>query len=117
MAKRPNKPADAGQASGDVEHLQPDQATLQLPEVKDIPGQEYIHVPPGGILADDTVSSEDEEEKSVLDDTTDEDIIQDNRESKEFPPGSLPMDEDDRNILKNSLEDSDTDGDPLNESS
>jgi hypothetical protein len=35
--------------------------TLDLPDVKDIPGQEHIYPPPLGELADTTISSADEE--------------------------------------------------------
>ena len=46
----------------DEEHLKPDEATLDLPDVTDIPGQEHITVPAFGELGDTTASSEDEED-------------------------------------------------------
>jgi len=46
----------------DEERLKPDEAILDLPEVKDIPGQEHITVPPLGELGDVTASSDDEED-------------------------------------------------------
>ena len=57
----------------DREKLKPDEATLDLPEVRDIPGQEHIHVPPLGELADTTISSADEEGAGLLDDLNDPD--------------------------------------------
>lgn len=57
----------------DTEKLRPDETTIDLPEVKDIPGQEHIHVPPLGELADTTISSDDEEGVGILDDLNDED--------------------------------------------
>ena len=44
---------------------------MDMPEVKDIPGQEHIHVPPLGALADVTISSADEEGEGILDDLED----------------------------------------------
>ena len=94
---------------------QEDETTIELPELKDIPGQEHIHVPPAGIMADETASSDDEEGNSVLDDPTDEDILGEKEDSDDFPSNTYPLDEDDRNIKKLALEDKDDDGDLLNE--
>lgn len=44
---------------------------MDMPEVKDIPGQEHVHVPPLGELADTTASSADEEGYGVLDELED----------------------------------------------
>ena len=52
----------------DQERLRPDEATIDMPEVRDIPGQEHVHVPPLGELADTTASSADEEGEGLLDD-------------------------------------------------
>lgn len=57
----------------DNERLRPDETTIDLPEVRDIPGQEHIHVLPLGELADTTISSDDEEGVGILDDLNDED--------------------------------------------
>jgi hypothetical protein len=51
----------------DEARLQPDEATLDLPDVKDIPGQEFIHPPAMGELADTTISSADEEGDGLFD--------------------------------------------------
>ncbi len=50
----------------DEETRKPETFIMDLPEVKDIPGQEHIHVPPLGELADTTISSDDEEGISVF---------------------------------------------------
>ena len=42
--------------------------TIDLPDVKDIPGQEHIHPLPLGEIADTTISSDDEEGVGILDD-------------------------------------------------
>jgi len=57
---------DLKDSKRDEERLQPDQAALDLPEARDIPGQEHIHVPPMGEVADITISSVDEEADELL---------------------------------------------------
>jgi hypothetical protein len=52
----------------DRERLQPDEASFELPDVKDIPGQEFVHAPPMGAFADTTISSADEEGEGVFED-------------------------------------------------
>jgi hypothetical protein len=52
----------------DQERLQPEETTIDLPEVKDIPGQEHIHPPMMGEMADTTASSADEEGEGLFDD-------------------------------------------------
>ena len=104
----------------DQQRLKPDQATLDLPEVKDIPGQEHIHVPPLGDLADVTVSSADEEGKGVLDEVpitrkdNDANVTEEEKEllqaSAEFTP-----EEEEINLRKALPDNKDSDGDLLNE--
>src|ERR1044072_9580141 len=65
---------DLPDSEKDKEKLQPDEATLNLPDVKDIPGQENIHVPDMREMADTTISSDDEEGIGVFNDESDEDI-------------------------------------------
>jgi hypothetical protein len=67
---------DLTESKRDKKLLEPDEATLDLPEVKDIPGQEHVRPLPAGEMADTTISSADEEANDLLD--TDEDIILDN---------------------------------------
>lgn len=58
---------------------------MDLPEAKDIPGQEHIHVPPLGELADTTISSADEEGENVFNDTDETNEIEGtNREGEEL---------------------------------
>jgi hypothetical protein len=52
---------DLPDSARDQERLKPDKAILDLPDVNDIPGQEHIHPPSLGELADTTISSDDEE--------------------------------------------------------
>lgn len=70
-----NSLADLPESKRDKELLKPDEATLDLPDVKDIPGQEHVRPLPAGEMADTTISSADEEGNGLLD--TDEDIVLD----------------------------------------
>lgn len=65
-------PNDLPDSPNDQEKLQPEETTLDLPDVGDIPGQENVHVPPLGMLADTTISSSDEEGDDVFDEEGDE---------------------------------------------
>jgi hypothetical protein len=56
-----DKNQDLKDSKRDEERLKPDEATLDLPDVNEIPGQEHIHVAPLGEIADITISSADEE--------------------------------------------------------
>ena len=53
--------SDLPDSEKDKKNLQPDEAILDLPDVKDIPGQEFVHVPDLKEMADTTISSDDEE--------------------------------------------------------
>jgi len=61
-----NKLSDLKDSKRDEEKLKQDEATLDLPEVKDIPGQENITVPNFKEMADTTISSDDEEGTDIL---------------------------------------------------
>ncbi len=52
----------------DQDRLKPEEVTIDLPDVKDIPGQEFVHAPPLGMLADTTISSADEEGEGLFED-------------------------------------------------
>jgi hypothetical protein len=64
MAK--NKLSDIKDSKRDEEKLKQDEATLDLPDVKDIPGQENITPPDFKEMADTTISSDDEEGTDIL---------------------------------------------------
>lgn len=53
---------DLTDSPSDIERLKPEKTTIDLPDVSDIPGQEHVHVPPIGDLADTTIASDDEED-------------------------------------------------------
>lgn len=66
-----NERADSSQdltdSPADIEKMKSETVIMDLPEVKDIPGQEHVHVMPLGELADTTISSDDEEGADILD--------------------------------------------------
>ena len=113
---------DLPESRRDKELLKPDEGTLDLPEVKDIPGQEHVRPLPAGEMADTTISSADEEANELLD--TDNDILID----KELNVTSTERDLlrrssesmatlDDEQLHAADLDNTDDDGEQLNESS
>ena len=112
----------------DQERLRSEEVTIDLPEVKDIPGQEHVHVPPLGELADTTISSDDEEGTGLLDELngeeddsliktgTDTDITAAERETLERSDNYTPT-RDEENLQRASMDNKDFEGDALNESS
>lgn len=118
--KRRNETADLPETENDKKQLQPDEATLDLPEVKDIPGQEHVRPFLPGEMADTTISSADEEGNKLLD--TDEDILADNgtnvtnieRDLLQRSSESMST-ADDEQLNLATLDNTDEDGTPLNE--
>ena len=82
--KWPNEDDDLTDSASDQERLKPEVTTIDLPDVSDIPGQENIHVPPLGELADVTISSDDEED-ILSGDTLDGDPGEDNNDTIGIP--------------------------------
>jgi hypothetical protein len=74
-----NRNSDLQDSPRDAERLRGEEATIDMPEVKDIPGQEHVKVPRIGEMADTTISSADEEGDGVLDELNqgeeDDDVI------------------------------------------
>jgi hypothetical protein len=112
---------DLPETNDDKKHLQPDEAELDLPEVKDIPGQEHIRPLPAGEMADTTISSADEEVEDLLD--TDEDkilahydtnVTAEEKELLQQSSESMAT-EDDLDARGARVDSKDEDGTPLNE--
>jgi hypothetical protein len=95
--------------------------TIDLPEVKDIPGQENLKPPRLGELADTTASSDDEEGDDILeqDDLLDPDsnVSRGERVALSRAAGSREIETEDDVINEAALDSTDDDGDPLNEGS
>jgi hypothetical protein len=113
---------DLPETDNDKKQLQPDEATLDLPEVKDIPGQEHVRPFLPREMADTTISSADEEGKDLLD--TDEDILMDKETNVSGSERDLLQRStesmstaDDEQLNYAAVDNTDEDGEPLNERS
>lgn len=103
----------------------PDEIILDMPEVKDIPGQEHIRPPRINEMADTTPSSADEEGEGILDDLNKEDRIEEivdnesdvtEEEIDLLEKSDRPVTEETEDLEKLALDNSD-DEDLLNEES
>jgi len=118
--KKPVK-TDLSDSPDDQKHLHPDKGTMDLPDVKDIPGQEHVRPLPAGEMADTTISSSDEEGAGILDDE-DDDLRSDN-EANVSPLERELLDQtsqsmgtpDDRALRQAHVDTTDEEGEPLNE--
>jgi hypothetical protein len=109
--------ADLTDPERDKERMQPEETTLDLPGVEDIPGQEHIHVPKMKEFHDTTISSDDEEGKGLFEEDlsdSDSDVTDEEIELLSRTEDSMSTidDEDRRNLM---LDNKDLDGDLLNE--
>jgi hypothetical protein len=120
--RKPGKKADQNtdlhDPVRDQEKLKNDEATLDLPDVKDIPGQEHIRVPHPGEYTDTTISSADEEGKDLW---SDEDITDSSsnvssieKELLEKSANEMPT-RDEQSLSQASLDATDNEGELLNE--
>jgi hypothetical protein len=117
-------PNDLPDSKRDMEQLEAEETYIDLPDVKDIPGQEFVNAPPAGILGDTTISSDDEEGKSVFDRDdsedlrrtgNDADVSRDERTALENIDFVPTRDAD--NLAKASMDNTDFEGERLNEKS
>ena len=125
-----NNPArdkmDLQDSERDKERLKPDETTIELPDVKDIPGQEFVQVPPLGMLADTTISSADEEGEGLFEDDeedetdivmgTENDITREEKETLERGETYMPT-RDEAYLQQATMDNTDFEGEPLNERS
>lgn len=125
--KKENSAGNTGlQDTGkDLTELQPATIIMDMPEVKDIPGQEHIHVPQFREMQDITISSAGEEGEGILDDLNTENnparidesanVTATEKKQLKKSAGHQPNAEtEDFNNM--ALDETDNDGDPLNES-
>ena len=103
----------------DQAYLKPEQTTIDLPDVKDIPGQEHVRPPRMREMEDITVSSADEEGDGLFDEenemSVDEaDVSETERGLLEHAADNSDSDEEleRRSVLPDAKDD---DGEPLNE--
>lgn len=74
LERNSSAPNDLPDSKKDREELETEETFMDLPDVKDIPGQEFINTPPMGALGDTTISSNDEEGTDVFDKDDDQDL-------------------------------------------
>jgi hypothetical protein len=116
--KKINRSSDLPETAKDKEELKSEETIINLPDVKDIPGQEHVHVPNNSELADTTISSSDEEGEDVWNDedvTEDSSNVSDDEKAiLEEAANDMPT-RDERQLREASLDSTDDDGTPLNE--
>ena len=116
-------PNDLPDSAEDRKKLEPEETRIDLPDVKDIPGQEFVNAPPLGMLGDTTISSDDEEGAGLFDDDDDDvrrtgndfDVSRDERKALEQTDYLPTRDED--NLKNARLDNVDFQNEPLNERS
>ena len=69
------KKTDLPDSEKDKKHLKSEEFKIDMPDAKDIPGQEHVHVPRPGEFADTTISSADEEGAGILDNPDEQDEV------------------------------------------
>ena len=74
IERNSSAPNDLPDSDKDKERLRPEQTTIDLPDVSDIPGQENIRPPSLGELDDTTISSADEEGDEIFEQEEDADV-------------------------------------------
>jgi hypothetical protein len=118
-SKNVKKAMDLSESADDKKHLRPETTILDLPEVKDIPGQEHVRPLPAGEMADTTISSADEEADHLFDDEDEElenNVNVSKQEADLLKRTSESMSTEDDLDLKNAgLDNADFEGTPLNE--
>ena len=116
---------DLQDSPGDKKEMQePEITVIDLPEVADIPDQEYIVPAPLREMADETVASADEEGDDLFGDNVDENIDENSdsnvseteKEDLEKTANDMPAG-DDINLREAALDNTDDEGTPLNEGS
>jgi hypothetical protein len=125
-----NEPArdqsDITDPERDRDRLKTDNTSIELPDVKDIPGQEFVHAPPMGAFADTTASSADEEGESVFEDDeedetdivlgTEADITAEDKIILETAEDYMPT-QDEEKLQQATMDHTDVQGEELNEQS
>jgi len=119
-AKKQRLKTDLPETKDDRAHLEPEETTLDLPDVKDIPGQEHIHVPNMKEFADTTISSDDEEGKAVFgeeesDLSGESNVTAEERQDLADAAQKTAGVKDDDNLRQAQLDNRDEEGELLNE--
>lgn len=118
-----SRPGDLPDSPADSDKLKVEETFIDLPDVKDIPGQEFVNAPPAGILGDTTISSDDEEGTSVFDRDDSEDLRAGNEadvskgERAALDNTDYMPTRDEDNLYRASMDNTDFQGERLNERS
>jgi hypothetical protein len=119
LEQRSSLPGDLPDSSEDRKKLNSEEGYIDLPDVKDIPGQEFVKAPPVGSLGDTTISSADEEGEAVFgrgketERGTDFNVSREERaalEDTEYMPTT-----DENNLRRARMDSTDFQNEPLNE--
>lgn len=117
-------PNDLPDSPRDREELTTEETYIDLPDVKDIPGQEFVNAPPVGSMGDTTISSADEEGTHVFDRDdsqdlrrggNDSDVSREERAALQQTDYMPTQDED--NLVNARMDNVDFQNEPLNERS
>jgi hypothetical protein len=120
MSKEKRKVDDLHDSVKDRKKLKEEETTIDLPDVKDIPGQEHVHPPKMEEYADVTISSADEEGENVWrnNPVNEENSDVSDIEKKLLDESALDMPTaDERRLKRAELDNTDNEGDLLNEKS
>jgi len=116
---RSSVPNDLPDSVEDTKKLRGEESFIDLPDVKDIPGQEFVHAPPMGELADTTISSDGEEGRGIFDEEGDEDFAGaadvSNDERSGLSNAGYHTTRDGDNLQNARMDNRDFDNEPLNE--
>jgi hypothetical protein len=124
LERSSSAPNDLPDLKEDREQLQTEETFIDLPDIKDIPGQEFVNTPPAGSLGDTTISSADEEGVNVFDKDdaedlrhtgNDADVSRNEKKALEQIDYMPTTDED--NLQNARMDDVDFQNEPLNERS
>lgn len=113
---------DLRDSERDRERLRPDETSIELPDVNDIPGQEHVKAAPLGELADTTASSDDEEgvglfddeDRDILTDTTASNVSDTEKETLERGDNAM-LTRDEMRLQRTALDEEDFEGDAINQ--
>jgi len=124
LERNSSSPNDLPDSQKDREELKPEETFIDLPDVKDIPGQEFVNAPSAGILADTTISSADEEGAAVFDRGEEEDLRKtggdadvSSNEKKALEQINYMPAKDEDNLQNARMDNVDFQNEPLNEKS
>jgi hypothetical protein len=116
--RKPDRNSDLKDPASDEQKLKNEEGTIDLPDVNDIPGQEFVHAPNPAEYADTTISSSDEEGDRVWagGEISDDSSNVSDLERRLLDDSANDMaTRDDQSLRRASLDNTDNDGTPLNE--